>query len=61
MLPRVPVVAQLGDERLPKGPRFVRESLDADTGSGAVFQTAPLPARPGVTHPLWILLAWKSG
>src|SRR5438105_1426393 len=24
------------DERLPKGPRFASESLDADTGSGSV-------------------------
>jgi len=39
------VVVQFGDERLPKGPRFASESLDADTGSGAVFQTAPLPKK----------------
>ena len=25
------------DERLPKGPRFASESLDADTASGSVF------------------------
>src|SRR5262245_48834826 len=31
------------DERLPEGPRFASESLDADTASGSVFQTDPLP------------------
>src|SRR5689334_4561718 len=35
--------SSLRDERLPKGPRFASESLDADTGGAAVFQTAPLP------------------
>jgi hypothetical protein len=34
--------SSLRDERLPKGPRFASESLDADTGSGTVFQTDPL-------------------
>jgi hypothetical protein len=29
------------DERLPKGPRFAIESLDADTGAGSVLQTEP--------------------
>ena len=33
--------SSLRDERLPKGPRFASEPLDADTGVGSVFQTAP--------------------
>jgi hypothetical protein len=47
--PGAPVVApgenaetydsSLRDERLPKGPRFACESLDADTGIGSVLQT----------------------
>src|ERR1041385_3889479 len=36
--------SSLRNERLPKGPRSASESLDADTGNGSVFQTAPLPA-----------------
>src|SRR6516225_4692367 len=36
---------RLRDERLPKGPQFASELLDADTANGAVFQTAPLPCR----------------
>ena len=35
--------SSLRDERLPKGPRFACESLDADTASGSGFQTEPLP------------------
>jgi hypothetical protein len=31
--------SSLRDERLPKGPRFACESLDADTGVGSVLQT----------------------
>jgi hypothetical protein len=31
------LISSLRDERLPKGPRFAHESLDADTGSGSVF------------------------
>src|SRR5690349_20214918 len=38
---------RLRDERLPKGPRSASESLDADTGNGSVFQTAPLPIFAG--------------
>ena len=30
-------ISSLRDERLPKGPRFASESLDADTASGSVF------------------------
>jgi|ERR1041385_130274 hypothetical protein len=30
--------SSLRDDRLPKGPRSASESLDADTGSGSVFQ-----------------------
>jgi hypothetical protein len=30
-------VHRWSDERLPKGPRFANESLDADTASGPVF------------------------
>src|SRR5262249_23506878 len=30
-----------GDERLPKGPRFASESLDADTANGPVFSNWP--------------------
>jgi hypothetical protein len=33
--------SSLRDERLPKGPRFASESLDADTVVGSVFQTEP--------------------
>ena len=33
--------SSLRDERLPKGPRFANEPLDADTGVGSVFQTEP--------------------
>ncbi len=33
--------SSLRDERLPKGPRFASESLDADTGAGSVLQTEP--------------------
>ena len=33
--------SSLRDERLPKGPRFASESLDADTVVGAVLQTEP--------------------
>ena len=36
-------ISLLRNERLPKGPRFASESLDADTASGPVFQTDPLP------------------
>jgi hypothetical protein len=36
-------ISLLRNERLPKGPRFASESLDADTASGPVFQTGPLP------------------
>src|SRR5262245_8346577 len=36
------MVSSLRDERLPKGPRFASESLDADTASGSGFQTEPL-------------------
>src|SRR5689334_4080065 len=35
-------IHRLRDERLPKGPRFASESLDADTASGSVF--------PKLTH-----------
>jgi hypothetical protein len=31
----------LRDERLPKGPRFACESIDADTGVGSVLRTEP--------------------
>jgi hypothetical protein len=34
-------ISSLRDERLPKGPRFASEPLDADTGAGSVFQTEP--------------------
>jgi hypothetical protein len=43
-MPHEPVqvhISSLRDERLPKGPRFASESLDADTGAGSVFQTEP--------------------
>jgi hypothetical protein len=33
--------SSLRDERLPKGPRFASESLDADTVVGSVLQTEP--------------------
>jgi hypothetical protein len=33
--------SSLRDERLPKGPGFAKEPLDADTGVGSVFQTEP--------------------
>jgi hypothetical protein len=33
--------SSLRAERLPKGPRFANELLDADTGLGSVFQTEP--------------------
>jgi hypothetical protein len=44
------------DERLPKGPRFASESLDADTVSGPVFQTDPLPKERKGRNELF----WKS-
>jgi hypothetical protein len=31
------LIHRFRDERLPKGPRFASESLDADTASGSVF------------------------
>jgi len=31
-------ISSLRDKRLPKGPRFASESLDADTASGPVFK-----------------------
>jgi hypothetical protein len=39
-------IHRLRDERLPKGPQFASESLDADTGSGTDlklyhYQTSP--------------------
>jgi hypothetical protein len=33
--------SSLRNERLPKGPRFASEPLDADTGAGSVLQTEP--------------------
>jgi hypothetical protein len=37
------ILGRRGDERLPEGPRFASESLDADTASGsAFFETNPL-------------------
>src|SRR5450432_4788042 len=36
-------ISSLRDERLPKGTRFARESLDADTATGPAFQAGPLP------------------
>jgi len=30
-------ISSLRDERLPKGPRFACESLDADTANGSAF------------------------
>ena len=33
--------SSLRDERLPKGPRFASEALDAVTAAGSVFQTEP--------------------
>ena len=36
-------ISSLRDERLPKGTRFAREPLDADTTTGPAFQAGPLP------------------
>jgi hypothetical protein len=33
--------SSLRDERLPKGPRFAGDSLDADTGAGSVLRSEP--------------------
>ena len=35
------------DERLPKGPRFASESLDADADSGSVFKLTHYQSSPG--------------
>jgi len=34
-------ISSLRDERLPKGPRFACESLDADTANGSAFSNWP--------------------
>ena len=44
-------ISLLRNERLPKGPRFASESLDADTASGPVFPTDPLPGLCTWAHP----------
>jgi hypothetical protein len=44
LLPRVGFEYELRDERLPEGPRFASESLDADARRGTFFQTAPRPS-----------------
>jgi len=38
----VTYISSLRDERLPKGTRFAREPLDADTTTGPAFQAGPL-------------------
>jgi hypothetical protein len=43
-LPRVGFEYELRDERLPEGPRFASEPLDADTGRGQFFKLPRLPA-----------------